>query len=426
MATVLAGFVTLTGHAVYTLGLLGMFSIRWGTIQVFANLVIVCALAGVWIFFDARQRRTNPWPYILLTALTGCIGPLLYLLRRARDGPAERLVTVVVWNLSLAAVGAVAVATIGEGYLRASKPFMQRTRPQINEPGVGALWQPGSVVHHTNGLDFWTTSPINRWGFADREPLPTSRAETSCHVAVFGDSFVEAVSVPIAARMHVQFERLAASELPHLDITTSAFARGGAGQVAQLPYYDNYATRLKPKLVVLVFIRNDFDDNERFRRNHLSLERMADGTFRLRPPDPRWQPVPYPPARRSYLAEWLKAKRIALQTEPPKSLREASLCLDCTSFALRQFESRARRDNASLVILSEYRIEGELAEWLNRLADGLPVISLADYLATRKLTKRDVRWDHDLHWNPSGHRVAAEALLEYLRANEAICSRAAT
>lgn len=83
---VLAGFVALTGYAVYAVGLVGIFSAgtaNWGAIQIFVDLVIVCALACVWMFFDARRRGANPWPYIVVTVLAGCIGPLLYLLPRA-------------------------------------------------------------------------------------------------------------------------------------------------------------------------------------------------------------------------------------------------------------------------------------------------------------------------------------------------------
>lgn len=90
---VLAGFVALTGYAVFAVGLVGIFlagTTNWGTIQIFADLVIVCVLACVWMFFDARQRDANPWPYIVVTVLAGCIGPLLYLLRRAWGSEAEQ------------------------------------------------------------------------------------------------------------------------------------------------------------------------------------------------------------------------------------------------------------------------------------------------------------------------------------------------
>ena len=297
---------------------------------------------------------------------------------------------------------------------------MHPSKPLVFVPDVGALWKPGSVLRDTNRLDFWATNPVNRWGFADREPPPRSRTEKSCHVTVLGDSFVDALEVPIAAKMHVQLEELAAAELPQLDVTTSAFGWGGTGQVGQLPYYDKYARTLKPKLMVLVFVRNDFKDNARLRDRHMGLERAADGMLRLRPPNPRWKPPRPPPPGRSFLAQWLRAKRFALRRHrvapaPPR-------CLDCTRFALRQFEIRARRDHVSLVILSGHSIRGARAELLARVADGLPVISLSDYLAARGIHRREIRWNHDNHWNPTGHRLVAEALLEYIRANPSVCS----
>lgn len=98
-------------------------------------------------------------------------------------------------------------------------------------------------------------------------------------------------------------------------------------------------------------------------------------------------------------------------------------CLDCVRFALQQFASRVQRDHASLVILSNYEIDRATgsAEWLRNAADGVPVVSLARHLAARNGTRQDVRWGHDYHWNPTGHRWAARALLRYLRENENVC-----
>ena len=47
------------------------------------------------------------------------------------------------------------------------------------------------------------------------------------------------------------------------DITTSAFGMSDTGQIAQLPYYDEFARHLHPKLVVLVFVENDLYENAR-------------------------------------------------------------------------------------------------------------------------------------------------------------------
>ena len=99
--------------------------------------------------------------------------------------------------------------------------------------------------------------------------------------------------------------------------------------------------------------------------------------------------------------------------------------LDYTRFALRQFRFSAAHDNASLAILSNYRIWGPAADMLASVADGIPVISQDDYLTAHGRSFQDVRWDHDGHWNPAGHRLAAQAVLEWLRTNEAVCSAGA-
>lgn len=342
------------------------------------------------------------------------------------------------------------VAALSEGYLRASKPFMAWSMAYVDVPDVGRLLEPGSVVRYTNWLDFWTTTRVNRWGFPDREPLPRSRAEQSCHIAVIGDSFVAALEVPIAVKMHVQLEQIAASELPHLDVTTSAFGTGNTGQAAQLPYYGNYAARLKPKLVVLVFDANDFDDNANGRPWHTGVERNAgepsagerkghpsqekspqrgtlakEGALRLRPPSLDTAPAPPEPA--TYLGPWLKIK-LGRSMDPrrPRRPRRAerrtsNLPLESTRFALRQFSLAVTHDDAALVILSNYRIWGPWADALASVADRIPIISQDDYLTAHGLSFQDVRWDHDGHWNPAGHRLAAQAVLEWLRANEAVC-----
>ena len=85
IALVLVGFAALTGFALVEVGYLGILAAAThnaGALQVFVDLVIVCALACIWMFHDGRARQLNPWPYIAITVLAGCFGPLLYLLRR--------------------------------------------------------------------------------------------------------------------------------------------------------------------------------------------------------------------------------------------------------------------------------------------------------------------------------------------------------
>ncbi len=211
---------------------------------------------------------------------------------------------------------------------------MDTSRPVRFLPKVGLIGKPNAEVRWTNRLDFWTVSQTNSLGFLDREPIGPERTAASCHVAVIGDSFVAALEVPIADKFHVRLEELAARKLPALGITASAFGHSSTGQFNQLPFYDEFARRLRPKLLALVFAHNDFMDNSPFldslhsghdpdRIPWVSAERNADGTMRLRPPHPDWRyglPLPDPSlkplyahvlkrmTRIFYFANWLDAK----------------------------------------------------------------------------------------------------------------------
>ena len=224
--------------------------------------------------------------------------------RETRHVPAprklRRALRLAGWNALLLIAGLALVGLAGEAWLRSTVPFRKAPPPKVFVPGVGAMLPPDTEVRWTNELDFWTVSRTNRLGFPDREPPSPERAAESCHVAMIGDSFVDAWQVPIPEKFHVRLEEMAARELPHLDVTTSAFGMGGTGQVNQLAFYDEYARHLRPKLVVLVFVPNDYLDNlplgqsiriglDPDHQPHVSAVRAEDGGFRLRPPDPEYR-----------------------------------------------------------------------------------------------------------------------------------------
>ena len=99
-----------------------------------------------------------------------------------------------------------------------------------------------------------------------------------------------------------------------------------------------------------------------------------------------------------------------------------------TAFALQQFRKRAQRDNVLLLILSEHSLESSEDrgfDLMNDMAEaqGIPVISLYDSLIRRGRNVKDIRWEHDHHWNAAGHHLAAETLLEYLQQHPEVCAR---
>ena len=403
-------------------------------------------------------------------------------------GRFRRALRLVGRNALLPVLGAALVAMAGEAYLRLTVPFMKPSLPRESVPNVGHLRPPNTEIRHTNRLDFWNVSRTNSLGFLDREPLSPERAAATCHISIIGDSIVEGREVPIDDKFQVRLEELAA---PHLNVTTSAFGLGSTGQIQQLPFYDEYARLLHPKLLVLVFVANDFADNTPILRSlglrarqireyilEPMVSRRSDGKLELawsRPQDRLpWSSRPQASwaARameelwnHSWLAIWLRDKKKALFPPEldPRFIRDAEAlrrhpghaallegwrpttrravvgvfdrkdlppvfedALQYTRFALEQFQQRADRDGARLVILAAHALRyygPRMFERMNQIAATLdiPVIDQADYIRRQGARLSDANWPHDGHWNPVGHRWAAEALLEYIEGHPAIC-----
>ena len=321
----------------------------------------------------------------------------------------RRVLHVVGWNAILLVVGVALLAIAGEAYFRLTVPFIKSVRHKEFVPKVGFVLQPGSEVRHTNHLDFWTISRVNSLGFLDREPLPPERTAASCHVAMIGDSFVEASHVSINDKFHVQLEELAARELPHLNVTTSAFGIEDTGQIHQLPLYDEYARLLRPKLLVLVFVYNDLRNNSPILHvlrsgwdpkypPYPSVERNLDGTIKMLPPHPDHakfgsprQSVPESWGVRvtrnlkeiSYFANWLDVKKMF----PSPAFHPAQL--------IRRLEGLSQRPDYAALLEGWRRIPelsrhgwGAIVKWPPLIEDGLDFTAFA-LEQFKKRTDRD-------------------------------------
>ena len=422
----------------------------------------------------------------------------------------RRIARLLGWNALILLVLLVLAAGGAEVYLRLTGPAPafrgENVLPVRVVPGVGVIRPPHAEIRYTNGRDFWQVSRTNSLGFPDREPPSPERVAESCHVTLIGDSFVEALEVPIADKAQVRLEELAAREAPELDVTTSAFGHRDTAQINQLAFYDAFARRLLPDVVVLVAVTNDFEGNslalkswtQGFHPDHppwLFARPGAHGEMEFVPPaasleelranllsrllaEPRrsflaeqewrWRATgPEVALRtRSYLADWswrtlggvmqsrelpqLLLARAAwlsrhprhatflegwsgtrsrgdllLAENPPPVFREA---LDVMRFALEQFRERAERDGAALIILTQHGLGGAGNPWFERLRElaagsggEIPVISQYDHIVAAGGEVADARWANDGHWSATGHRWAAEAILQWLKANPEAC-----
>ena len=423
----------------------------------------------------------------------------------------RRALRLIGWNAVGLMAGLALIGLLGEAWLRATVPFRHSHKPTTFVPEVGVLRPPDTEVRWTDGHSIWTLSRTNSLGFLDREPPSPERAAASCHVSFISDSLVEAAEVPIADKLQVRLEALAARELPQLDIRTSAFGMAGTGQVNQLAFYDEYVRHLRPKLVVLVFSPSDYIDNFPLLKAlqigvdpehpHFAVAtRAEDGGMQLRPPDPDYRqfmlpwptdladgPLWAPLIRRatslSYFWWWLhgnynrlfpqagfqdqtaRAGWVELLSRRPayaplidrlgsaSKWKETLLgffagprpeprgplfaagndspflkeALAFTAFALDEFKKRTERDGATLAVLASHRtLVGSPAQ-LDRLKEmakerGIPVIDQADFIRRQGAEPRDAELMRDTHWSPVGHQWVAEAMLEYLQANQAVCA----
>lgn len=111
---------------------------------------------------------------------------------------------------------------------------------------------------------------------------------------------------------------------------------------------------------------------------------------------------------------------------------------DYTAFAIDTIEAEAERDGARVVaILSTTFSDGAAqqgtpretgyrvaADRLSALLDarGIPYVDQQAYIDAIDVPKSNVRFPHDGHWSPEGHRYAAQALMQLFERNPDLCA----
>ena len=359
------------------------------------------------------------------------------------DGRARRAARVAAWNILLLAGGGGLFLVAGEVWLRATKPFVGNRYSTEWVPGVGVHLEAHSEARRTNLADFWVVAHANRFGFLDREPPSPERARASCHVAVVGDSFVEGGEVPVADKVQVRLEEMAARRLPSADVTTTGWGVVDSGQVHQLSFWDKWIHRFSPKVVALVFVANDMRNNRRLAHDgrwfvsasvspdgHVVLERPAARSLELRQTGSALKDRLVGGRGLSAFAEYVEL-RLSAWRRPPRPQSMSPAWPRFTAFALDQWLERTQGAGASLVVLATHTLrttvwstaEGSQFDWLAREAAsrGISLIDQHDWIERAGGRVSDAHWRWDGHWNAQGHQWAAEAVLDWLERNPQAC-----
>ncbi len=101
----------------------------------------------------------------------------------------------------------------------------------------------------------------NSLGFHDRE-FVKEKAPNIFRIAVMGDSFVQAVHVPIDKTFTARLEaRLNSNSTSQRRFEVYAFGRSGNGTAMNILYLSHYALAFQPDLVIDAFYLNDFRDD---------------------------------------------------------------------------------------------------------------------------------------------------------------------
>jgi hypothetical protein len=84
---VLFVFADLNAYVLWHYGLMGFWELvtaNAATIAAVVDLTIALSFVALWMWRDAHRRGITVAPYLVLTALLGSIGPLLYLVVHGR------------------------------------------------------------------------------------------------------------------------------------------------------------------------------------------------------------------------------------------------------------------------------------------------------------------------------------------------------
>jgi hypothetical protein len=340
------------------------------------------------------------------------------------------------------------------------------------DPDVGQSLVPSQRTRWVHE-DFDQIVVANSAGFHDREH-PIEKPADVYRILVLGDSFIEALSVPIESGFTYQLEQSLQRHVRTQRVEVINMGIGGMGPAQHLRVLEARGIAYHPDLVIMsVFPNNDFWDSYEplsGAPSKVFYRLRVDGSLEYIPADGSWTTAKARPALRKsavlrilrdginhtsletwfvrvgllaaagltseqsmQLSEW--GVYLADRPEPwPDAYRTTLQCIKSASnlslregakFAVMLIGSVATVEDRWEEAFASYA-EAKSINWdfdypfaaitaLGQQA-GFEVINLVppfreDYLKTRISRS----WPHDGHWNPSGHELAAGTIAWHLR-----------
>ena len=162
-------------------------------------------------------------------------------------------------SLLLIAAGLAAALLLAETAVRLSG-LEGRAKVRI-VPGKGITFEPGAAYRHVK--EGFSTGRFNAQGFRDRDRR-VEKPEGAWRILVLGDSFVEAMQVPLDAAFPAVLEDRLRGRAGGAAIDVPAMGQSGFGTASELMRYLDFGAAYDPDVVLLAFYAgNDVRDNSR-------------------------------------------------------------------------------------------------------------------------------------------------------------------